>query len=140
MRFFICAAACKPSTRSLRVYEDWKMKARWLKKGLKVGVIAIVAASIVGFVVMSLWNWLGAAVFGLRTITFWQALGILILSKLLFGGFRGRPGYGGHWRGRMRDRWEQMTPEEREQFRQGVLSRCDRPNKVSEEASNPRPV
>ena len=116
------------------------MKARWLKKGLKVGVIAIVAASIVGFVVMSLWNWLAPAVFGLRTITFWQALGILILSKLLFGGFRGRPGYGGHWRRRMRDRWEQMTPEEREQFRQGVLSRCDHPNKVSEEASNPRPV
>ena len=116
------------------------MKARRLKRGLKVGVIAIVAASIVGFVVMSLWNWLGPAVFGLRTITFWQALGILILSKILFGGFRGRPGYGGHWRRRMRDRWEQMTPEEREQFRQGVLSRCNRPDKVPEEARNPRPV
>ena len=98
------------------------MKARWVIKGLKIGLIAVVAAAVFGFLVMSLWNWLAPAVFGLRTITFWQALGILILSKVLFGGFRGRPG--GHWRRRMRDRWQQMTPEEREKFRQGMVSRC----------------
>jgi hypothetical protein len=74
--------------------------------------------------VMGLWNWLAPTIFGGRTIDFWQALGILILSKILFGGFRGRSGFGGHWKRRMRERWEQMTPEEREKFRQGMAGRC----------------
>ncbi len=114
------------------------MKARWVKRGLKFGVIAVAAVAVFGFVVMSLWNWLAPAVFGLRIITFWQALGILILSKVLFGGFRGRPGYGGHWRRRMNERWQQMTPEEREQFRQGMFSRCGRSNVVAEGPSHPQ--
>ena len=113
------------------------MKARWVKRGVKAGVIAMVAAAVFGFLVMSLWNWLAPEVFGLRTITFWQALGILILSKILFGGFRGRHGYGGHWRGRMSRRWEQMTPEEREKFRQGMFSRCGGTNVGAEESRDP---
>src|ERR1700739_1699300 len=100
MRFSICGAAWKPSTKSLGVHEDKNMK-RWVKKALKIGLIAVVAVTVFGFLVIALWNWLAPAVLGLRTITFWQALGILILSKILFGGFRGRPGYGGHWRRRM---------------------------------------
>jgi hypothetical protein len=64
--------------------------------------------------------------FGWQPISFAQALGILVLSKILFGGFRGgRPG-GGHggWRHRMTERWESMTPEEREKFQQGMRGRC----------------
>jgi chromate transport protein ChrA len=99
------------------------MRTRWFIRGLKIAAIAIVALAVFGFVLMSLWNWLAPAVFGARTITFWQALGILILSKILFGGF-GRPGHGGHWKGRMRERWSQMTPDEREKFRQGLRNRC----------------
>jgi len=91
---------------------------------MKFGTIAILAVGIFGFVLMSLWNWLGPAVFGLHAITYWQALGLLVLSKILFGGFRGRPGGGGHWRHRMRERWEQMTPEEQEKLRQGMATRC----------------
>ena len=102
--------------------------------------MAVVAATVLGFVVMSLWNWLAPAVFGLHTITMWQALGILILSKILFGGFRGRPGYGGHWRQRMSDRWQQMSPEEREKFRQGMFSRCGLANVATEESREPRHV
>ena len=114
------------------------MKARWVKRGIRIGVIAVVAATVLGSVVMSLWNWLAPPVFGLRTITFWQALGILILSKILFGGFRGRPGYGGPWRRRMRERWQEMTPEEREKFRQGMLSRCGGGSVRAEESPDPR--
>jgi chromate transport protein ChrA len=114
------------------------MKARWVKRGVKIAVIGVVAVAVFGFLVMSLWNWLAPAVLGLRTITFWQALGILILSKILFGGFRGRPGYGGHWRRRMSDRWQQMTPEEREKFRQGMFSGCGRSNGAAEESGEPR--
>ena len=101
------------------------MKSRWVR-GLKIGLIGIAAVVAFTFIVTALWNWLLPGVFGARTITFSQALGILVLSRILFGGFRGRPGYGGHWRGRMRARWEQMTPEEREKFRQGMAGRCGR--------------
>ena len=72
--------------------------------------------------VLHLWNWLMPAIFGLHVITYWQALGLLGLSWLLFGGPRLLPGggRGGHWRHRMRERWEQMTPEEREKFSSGM--------------------
>ena len=109
------------------------MRKRWVVRGIKIGMIAVVAVAAFGFIVMSLWNWLVTEVFGAHTITFWQALGILVLSKILFGGFRGRPGGGGHWRRRMRERWEQMTPEQREQFRQGMTGRCG-PGSVAPEA------
>jgi len=114
------------------------MNTRWVKRALKIGSIGIVAITVFGFLVMSLWNWLGPAVFGLRTISFWQALGVLILSKILFGGFRGRPGYGGHWRRRMSERWQQMSPEERERFRQGMVRGCG--NRGMEGSRDPRTV
>jgi hypothetical protein len=93
---------------------------------LKIGAIGITAVAIFGFIVMSLWNWLAPAVIGARPVNFWQALGILVLSKILFGGFRGRPGHGIRWQRRMSDRWEQMNPEEREKFRQAMARRCGR--------------
>jgi chromate transport protein ChrA len=99
------------------------MRKLWFLRGLKFAVIALVAVTVFSFVVMSLWNWLVPPVFGLHAITFWQALALLILSKILFGGFRGRPGANMHWRRRMMERWEQMTPEEREKFREG-MGRC----------------
>lgn len=114
------------------------MKERWVKKGVKIALIGVVAVAVFGFVVMSLWNWLAPAVFGLSAITFWQALGLLILSKILFGGFRG--GHGGHWRHRMGERWQQMTPEEREKFRQGMFSRCGRSGVAAEESRDPKAV
>jgi hypothetical protein len=101
--------------------DNKKMRAR---RAVKIAALAIVAATLLGFVVMSLWNWLAPAVFGFHEIGFLQALGILLLSKILFGGFRGPRGYGGHWRRRMNARWEQMTPEQREKFRQGVRGHC----------------
>jgi uncharacterized membrane protein len=80
-----------------------------------------------GEVVKLLWNWLAPALFGLRLITFWQALGLLALCRILFGGF-GLNGGGvrSNSRRRMRERLEQMTPEERERFRQGLHDRSGR--------------
>ena len=92
---------------------------------LKFMLFGVLAITIFGFLVMLLWNWLMPALFGWHTITFWQALGVLILSKILFGGFRGgRGGPGRHWRRRMTERWSQMTPEEQEKFRQSMRGRC----------------
>jgi hypothetical protein len=99
------------------------MKRHWIVRGLKFVLFALLFVTVFGFVVMRLWNWLMPALFGWHLINFWQALGILVLSKILFGGFRGHPGRRMYWRRRMMERWEQMTPEEREKFRQGMLGR-----------------
>ena len=93
---------------------------------LKMIVIVIVAAVVLGLVVEHLWNWLMPAIFGLRTISYWQAVGLLVLSKILLGGFHKhgkRGGRGRHWRGRMQEKWAGMSPEEREKFRAGMKGR-----------------
>ena len=92
----------------------------------KFAVLAIVAVAVFGFIVMSLWNWILPPVTGWHPITYWQALGLLGLSWLLFGGPRTWFGGGhrGHWQHRVRARWESMTPEERERFRHGMARRC----------------
>jgi hypothetical protein len=98
------------------------MKRYRVARAVKIAVFGLLAISIGGFVVMGLWNWLMPAIFAWRPINFWQALGLLVLSRILFGGFRG--GRGMHWRGRMAERLERMTPEERERFREGMRARC----------------
>lgn len=100
------------------------MKRMRILMAVKFVVLVLVAAAAFSFVLMSLWNWLMPVLFGLHRIAFWQALGLLLLSKILFGGFRGHRGGHMHWRGRMMDRWEKMTPEEREKFREGMKGRC----------------
>ena len=91
---------------------------------LKIALFAAVALTVVSFIVMGLWNVLMPSIFAVRAISFWQALGLLILSKILFGGFRPSGGPGSRWRGRMRERWEKMTPQEREKFKQGMRRGC----------------
>jgi hypothetical protein len=85
-----------------------------------------------GYIVMSLWNWLLPPLFAWSPITFWQALGLLALCRILFGGF-GRHGSGGstfrrrvheRWDQRSRERWESLTPEERERLRHRLGGRC----------------
>ena len=99
------------------------MRGRKFFRVLKFVAIGILAFTAFGFVVTHLWNYLMPGLFGLRMITFWQAVGLMLLGRLLFGGFRpGRGGFG--WRGEMMRRWEHMTPEEREKFRGGMRGRC----------------
>jgi len=77
-----------------------------------------------GWIVMLLWNWLLPAIVGWRAVTFWQALGLLALCRILFGGF-GRGGHRGSGvRGRIGERLERMTPEERERMRERMRERC----------------
>jgi hypothetical protein len=79
-----------------------------------------------------LWNWIMPSLLtGAITIDYWRALGLLILCRILFGGFRGH-GHGSwqekreHWQ-----HWQAMTPEEREQFHKHRADRC-RPLKTEE--------
>jgi hypothetical protein len=105
------------------------MKSRWIVRGVEIVLLGIIIffGVVVGLgeAVLQLWNWLMPSLFGLHQITFWQAVGVMALSWILFGkAFLGGRPYGRHWRGRMRDRWERMSPEEREQFRQAMRQRC----------------
>ena len=97
-----------------------------LLKGIKVTTVVAVGLVVLGFVVERLWNWLVPGVFGWRSITFVQALGLLVLSKILFGGFH-RHGGGGRWKRGMERRWANMSAEDRERFRAGLGERhaCD---------------
>ena len=111
------------------------MRRHWAARVVKFAVFALLFFFVFTFIVMRLWNWLMPVLFGWHMITFWQALGILVLSKILFGGFRGGGGHYGPWRRRMRERWAQMTPEERDKFRQGLRARC---GQFDSEQSKPR--
>jgi Ca2+/H+ antiporter, TMEM165/GDT1 family len=91
------------------------MRKRWVAFAplILLGFLAFVAVG--GAAVQLLWNWLLPSLVGARQITFWQALGVLALSRILFGGFggrHGRPGFRGGRRGC--GHWERLTPEERE--------------------------
>jgi len=88
-------------------------------------LIAAVAVLAFGGIVMLLWNNVLAQVTHVSTITFVQALGLLVLAKILFGGFRG--GWGPrryYWRQRMMQKWSNMTPEEREKLKSEWQRRC----------------
>ena len=80
-----------------------------------------------GEVVKLLWNWLLPPLFGWRTITFWQAFALLALCRILFGhhGWRGGRGWNRErMRERMNERWQHMTPEERERMRNRWKMAC----------------
>src|SRR5512142_1631510 len=78
---------------------------------------------VIGELVMALWNWIAAGIFGLPHLTFWQAWGLLLLCRILFGSLHGG---GGRDRGR---RLEKMSPEERERLRERLRARwgCETP-------------
>ena len=103
------------------------MKKKWIWIA-PLAILAIpVFIAIGGELVMHLWNWLLPPLFGWRLITFWQALGLLALCRILFGGMGRAPfrrSIFGRMKERMDERWGRMTPEEREKFRQSWRSRC----------------
>ncbi len=100
-------------------------RARWVVKGAAFLVLAIAGIALLSLVVMSLWNWLVPSLFHGPAVQYWQAVGLLLLSRILFGSLRGRGGWHGHWRQRMwRERWASMTPEERARLREQFQTRC----------------
>ncbi|HMK84720.1 MAG TPA: hypothetical protein VK437_02080 [Steroidobacteraceae bacterium] len=96
---------------------------RRILRGLKILALVVLAVAVFGYAVMSLWNWVIPQVTGWHSIGFGQAVALLVLCRILFGGFRGRGGW--HWRRRMEERLAQMSPEERERFREALSRRCE---------------
>jgi hypothetical protein len=88
---------------------------------IKIGLLAVAGIAAITWVVMQLWNCLLPDLFsGVAHIGYWQALGVLALSRVLFGGLRG--GFHCHWR-EHRAHWESMTPEERQKLKGRFHSR-----------------
>ena len=85
-------------------------------------LLALVALTAGSYVTMLLWNALIPAIFHITTITFCQALGLLVLARLLFG-FHHGGGHGHKCCGRRHHRnWEKLTPEEREKIMQRMAN------------------
>ena len=105
-------------------------KRRWFR-GPVIGLKIIVVILLTSLLVMWLWNILIPQIFSGPAITYWQSMGLIVLSKLLFGGF-GRGFTGRHyysrsrdeaWKAKFREKMENMSPEEREKFRRKCSSR-----------------
>lgn len=99
------------------------MKTMFKKRWYLFIPLILAAFVAFGYITMYLWNWLMPLIFHLPEITFWQTIGLLILSRLLLGGFKGRRRHDhDHCKRHMHKKWENMTPEQREQFRQHMHS------------------
>lgn len=98
-------------------------KKFWIKAAIFGPLVIAAGVYIFGSVVMLLWNGILPDLFGFGTITFWQALGLLVLSKILFGGFSGHRG-GGNSRRHKNGKWMHFSAEEREKMKMDWKNRC----------------
>ncbi|HEX8659850.1 MAG TPA: hypothetical protein VF690_20070 [Hymenobacter sp.] len=121
----------------------------WLLRCLRFALFAALFITAALLATQYLWNWLVPELFHGPSISLGQTLGLLLLSRLLFGGFRGgRPGAWARqrraWQQRMASRMEDLSPEEREKFRQQMQQRCNmgwmRQPKAAAEAQAQQPV
>jgi hypothetical protein len=93
---------------------------KWIAKFVVIGVLAVVAF---GLLTQFLWNWLVPELFAGPIISFWQALGLLLLSKLLFWGMSsGKGKWSSHrnhqWKQQWKERYTNLSPEDKEKFKQ----------------------
>jgi hypothetical protein len=105
------------------------MKRFVLSKIIKIVILAPLFIFGIGYITMELWNCLVPELFHGPLIDFWQAIGLLILSKILFGGFKGRGGcccgHGhGSWKERMKNKWDNLSEDERKSLKNRFFSKC----------------
>jgi hypothetical protein len=103
------------------------MKTWWMKKVAKILAIAVAVVALFGAAVMMLWNVLIPDIFHGPTITYWQAIGLLILSHILvrsWGGMHNHPWKHDRWKHKLEEKLATLTPEEREKFKEEYRRRC----------------
>ena len=108
-------------------FGDRAVRHRWhfRKKFIFIPFIAAGVLALVSYVVMLLWNNLLPDILHTGVITYWQAMGIFVLAKILFGfGRGGRGGGGAPWMRHKMERFKNMSPEEQERFREQMHQRC----------------
>lgn len=94
--------------------------ARGIRIGIMVMIGVVLFVTVGGFVVRGLWNWLLPDLFGWPQISFWQGLGLLALSRILFGGIGGGPpGRGRKGKHKGGPHWD-LSDEERERLKQQI--------------------
>lgn len=98
------------------------------RKLLAKALLLVLIIALLGWIVMRLWNWiLPTLVVDAHAIDYPHAIGLLVLCRILFGGFRGHGGCHKRRQWEQRQNWQRMTPQEREQFR-NVSPPASRPN------------
>jgi Ca2+/H+ antiporter, TMEM165/GDT1 family len=101
------------------------MRSNWIVRIFMIALVATIVVAGFGQAVLQLWNHLMPDIFGLHPITFWQAVGLIGLSWILFGGLgMFRPGPRRHWRHRVGERLGHLPPEERKRFLDAMEQRC----------------
>jgi len=89
------------------------------------GLFFVLAVLALGAIVMVLWNSILVPLVGVKTILWWQALGLFILARILFGGFRfGGPGRHHKRKAAWKNKWQAMSDEERAEFRARWKDKC----------------
>lgn len=105
-----------------------EFKSNWKKKRFLFIPLMLLGAFALAAVIMLLWNWLMPVLFNLPVISIWQAAGLFILSKVLFGGFKGggpKRGYGGPFANPvMKEKLMNMSEEEKMAFKEQWKQRC----------------
>ena len=118
------------------------MKKMFRKKPYLIPLFLILGAAafaLFGWLLMTLWNLALVPAVGANLISFWQALGLLVLSRILVGGFGGGKKHA-HKRGNWpsREKWMNMSQEEKETFKDEIKKRwsgrCDDPGYVNTES------
>lgn len=107
---------------------------KWrIKFGIKIFFGILFFGSLLGFIVMVLWNCLLPEILSLPKINFWQAIGLLALTRILFGTIKGWKGcnsccnsneHNSGWKKKWEDRLANMTPEEREKAKEKYKRWC----------------
>ena len=91
----------------------------WIGKIIGYGILGVLAVAVFGLATQTLWNWLVPVLFNGPVISFWQAMGLLLLSKILFWGLGGKRHWRqnqhteAHWKDKFYGKFSSMTPEER---------------------------
>ncbi len=102
---------------------------RWGKK-MCFGIFGALLLFLLPFAIMELWNGILPDIMNVSTISYWQALGLFVLSRILFGGFGkgrgcggGKPSFG---KKGLKEKFMNMTDEEKGAFKQRWKERCNR--------------
>ena len=102
----------------------YRRKFSFRKKMIFIPFLVAGALALVSYIVMELWNNLLPGILHTGTITYWQAMGLFILAKILFGFGKGGHRGGAPWMHNKWDRFKNMSPEDRERFKEHMRARC----------------
>lgn len=108
----------------------------------KCAALGLLAVTILGLITMVLWNWLVPVLFSGPVITYWQALGLLILSKILFWGWGGKGHYQAkdsapYWKHRFYEKFSNMPVDQREEFKRRMKEKwCNFEKKTSDQKTD----